>query len=271
MLKTRKYQLTLAQQDILFGRIPAKQFYLWDRSMIGDYVFALWNHLLGGISKQEMDVYENEFGGSIKEPEKLSFLAEVSCYVLLNDEPSQCKNRVENHRGNESESSIPLAYYEGIDDIHFDIFVRRLMPKKISKVLTLTWGQYDSEEVLWTMLNRVVTGNLIPSSVFYVTKEEMNNLSLDSPCIHIYRSEKDILHSYLLLQDMKFNSSTCSENINVFTNPLISSIYIPINIMNIPEKEKHLVDNDFNVLFYQNEYKRVTLAHLSKLQDVYFY
>jgi hypothetical protein len=31
--------------------------------MVGDYIFALWNHLLGGISAQEMEVYEDEFGG----------------------------------------------------------------------------------------------------------------------------------------------------------------------------------------------------------------
>jgi len=38
---------------------------------------------------------------------------------------------------------IPLAYYEGLDDMHFHIMVNMLM-KKISKVLVLTWGQYDN-------------------------------------------------------------------------------------------------------------------------------
>jgi deoxyadenosine/deoxycytidine kinase len=42
MLKTRVYQLRLAQQDIKHGRHPDKQFFFWDRSMIGDYTFALW-------------------------------------------------------------------------------------------------------------------------------------------------------------------------------------------------------------------------------------
>lgn len=59
MLKTRRFQLSNAQQDLKFGRIPPKQFYFWDRSLIGDYIFALWNHLLGGISKEEMVVYED--------------------------------------------------------------------------------------------------------------------------------------------------------------------------------------------------------------------
>jgi len=59
MLKTRRFQLSLAQHDSKHGRIPPKQFYFWDRSMVGDYIFALWNHLLGSISQQEMLVYED--------------------------------------------------------------------------------------------------------------------------------------------------------------------------------------------------------------------
>lgn len=46
------------------------------------------------------------------EPEKIDFLSQISCYVLLNDEPAHCKQRVENWRCNESESSIPLPYYQ---------------------------------------------------------------------------------------------------------------------------------------------------------------
>lgn len=59
MLKTRRFQLLLAQRDAKYGRVPARQFYFWDRSMVGDYIFALWNHLLGSISREEMDVYED--------------------------------------------------------------------------------------------------------------------------------------------------------------------------------------------------------------------
>jgi hypothetical protein len=53
-----------------------------------------------------------EFGGSMREPELVRFLSDVSCYILLDDEPAQCKERVELSRGNESESGIPLSYYE---------------------------------------------------------------------------------------------------------------------------------------------------------------
>ena len=59
MLKTRKFQQSLAQLDVQYGRNPPKEVCLWDRSMTGDYVFALWNHLTGGISQKEMAVYED--------------------------------------------------------------------------------------------------------------------------------------------------------------------------------------------------------------------
>lgn len=172
MLKTRRYQLALAQQDVKHGRIPPKQFYFWDRSMVGDYIFALWNHLLGGISKEEMIVYEDEFGGSMTEPEKIEFLSSISCYVLLNDEPSNCKDRVENLRCNESESSIPLSYYEGIDDVHFHLFVKCLLPKKIAPILVVNWGNYDNEKLLWESLAAIMTGETVTPNVFIVDKAE---------------------------------------------------------------------------------------------------
>jgi hypothetical protein len=59
MLKSRIFQLRLAQHDTKYGRVPHCSYFYWDRSMIGDYTFALLNHLTGGISKQEMDVYES--------------------------------------------------------------------------------------------------------------------------------------------------------------------------------------------------------------------
>jgi len=42
MLKSRIYQLRLAQHDAKHGRLPPIKNFFWDRSMIGDYIFALW-------------------------------------------------------------------------------------------------------------------------------------------------------------------------------------------------------------------------------------
>jgi len=156
MLKTRQFQLSLAKHDTKHGRLPPRQFYFWDRSMIGDYIFALLNHMLGSISPQEMAVYEDEFGGSINSLASISFFSAVDCYVLLNDEPASCKYRVENLRANQSESSIPLTYYENIDDIHYSLFVDHLLPLKIVKILFLTWGQYNDPKAIWELLLLIV-------------------------------------------------------------------------------------------------------------------
>ena len=48
----------------------------------------------------------------MKETENGDFSRNISCYVLLNDEPINCKKRVEDCRGNKSESCIPIGYYE---------------------------------------------------------------------------------------------------------------------------------------------------------------
>jgi len=269
MLKTRRYQLSLAQQDIKFGRVPPKQYYFWDRSMVGDYIFALWNHLLGGISKQEMDVYENEFGGSIKKPEDISFLSEVSCYIVLDDEPANCKHRVENFRGNASESSIPLDYYQGIDDIHFDIFIRRVIPNKISKVLVLSWGQYDSERELWDNLESVIQRE--SEDISSITVEENfdpNNAMVDEKTTKIYKTEQDILYSYTLFTT-KADDLVGKNELDALIQ--FRDVFIPQNIMEISENEKKVVENDFGVKFYHNEYKRVVMRHLSKSQALHFY
>jgi hypothetical protein len=47
------------------------------------------------------------------------------------------------------------------------------------------------------------------------------------------------------------------ENEQILSLQSVKQIYIPENIMQFTEKEKKVVENDFNVKFYRNEYKRV--------------
>jgi len=256
----------LAQQDMKFGRVPPKQYYFWDRSMVGDYIFALWNHLLGGISSQEMDVYEDEFGGSIKRLSEIKFLSDVSCYIYLNDEPRNCKHRVESCRGNESESAIPLEYYEGIDDIHFDLFVRRVIPNRISKVIVLTWGQYHNETDLWQKLEEVIIDKDSGAKItFHENSLDEEKVEKDAK---VYVNADDVLEIYNL-----FSQSQEPDTLNPKLKPLLAlkHVYIPEHIMQVTEREKKVVENDFDVKFYHNEYKRVVLFHLSRGQHVHFY
>jgi len=220
------------------------------------------------FQKQEMEVYEDEFGGSIKNVEDIRFLSEISTYVLLDDEPKNCKLRVESLRKNESESSIPIDYYEGIDDIHFDIFIRRIIPKRISKVLVLSWGQYDSEKELWDKLEEVLflKERNAPSTVIF--EENLNLLECNKENCKIYQTEGEVLASYRLFS-IEENMTECNEQ-QLKSLFRYQKIYISQNIMQISDR-KSIVQNDYNVWFYKNEYKRVVLRHLSHSQAIHFY
>jgi deoxyadenosine/deoxycytidine kinase len=259
MLKTRQYQLRLAQHDTKYGRIPPRQFYFWDRSMIGDYIFALLNHMLGSISQNELAVYEDEFGGSLKSLSSISFFSAVNCYVLLNDEPENCKYRVEQLRANQSESSIPLSYYENLDDLHYSLFVDHLLPLKIVKILFLTWGQYNDPKSVWDLLLNIIN---LKIELPYVKKTQ-SLPEKEDPLNLIYTTAEQIEEFY---KEMKFNED--SEKVK-YVQKTFKTVYVPMGIMTIhPEQIKV---NPYNINFYRNEYKRVVLWHLSQFQNVCFY
>jgi len=258
MLKTRQYQLRLAQHDTKYGRIPPRQFYFWDRSMIGDYIFALLNHMLGSISENELAVYEDEFGGSINSLASIYFFSAVNCYVLLNDEPENCKYRVEHLRGNQSESSIPLSYYENIDDLHYSLFVEHLLPLKIVKILFLTWGQYNDPKFVWDLLLNIITHK---KELPYVKKVTSLPENVD-PLNLIYRTCEEIEEFY---KEMK--QSEDSEKVK--WQKTFKTVYVPLGIMIIQPEQIRV--NPYHIIFYRNEFKRVVLWHLSQFQNVCFY
>lgn len=259
MLKSRIYQLRLAQHDAKHGRIPSRRFFYWDRSMIGDYTFALWNHLLGGISKQEMDVYESEFGGSVRALDQVAFMDDIDLFVFMDDEPARCKNRVETMRKNPSEQGIPIEYYQGLDDIHFHIFIE-MMIKRVSKVVVVTWGEYDDAVASQTVFQSIIEGKRQSPTVGRVDLSQIND---PSPNSLVYETDSDILSFYSLISEQ---SNELSQR-KTFEN-----VYIPSNIMTIPYEEKGIIlDHDYDITFYKNEYKRVVMWHLANFQNVYFY
>jgi deoxyadenosine/deoxycytidine kinase len=264
MLKSRIYQLRLAQHDTRHGRWPHRDLLFWDRSMIGDYTFALWNHLLGGISVQEMEAYESEFGGSVRQLDRIAFLRDIQLFVLMNDEPSRCKVRVEVNRKNASEQGIPLSYYEGLDDIHFHVFVE-LLRNRVAKVLVQPWGEYDDAETCRTLYEDAISGRIEGPKI---TDEPMNvkTLKASDPSVLIYRSDEDILKQYDLLSSAH---TMAIEELKAFRD-----VYVPRDVLQIDPKEKavnldHL--SPYNIKFYQNAFKRVVLFHLGHNQHVHFY
>jgi deoxyadenosine/deoxycytidine kinase len=269
MLKTRVYQLRLAQQDIKHGRHPDKQFFFWDRSMIGDYTFALWNHLLGSISREEMDVYESEFGGSMKEFDKIPFLKDIGLFVYLNDEPAQCKFRVEQHRKNDSEQGIPLPYYEGIDDMHFHLFIFKLFTNPNRSAVVLNWGQYNDAENTLDLFRNVLDGKIKAPTVQIVSKADVQAAKAASrrsdASYKFYKTEAEILAAF---EEIKGEDQI--DNMNE-VKPAYEEVYIPMDLLTIPSEEKNIVENDYDLTFYRNEFKRVVLYHLAHFENVKLY
>jgi deoxyadenosine/deoxycytidine kinase len=259
MLKSRIYQLRLAQHDAQHGRVPTRKYFYWDRSMIGDYTFALWNHLLGGISKQEMEVYESEFGGSVRALDKIEFMNDIDLFVFMDDEPKRCKDRVEHLRKNPSEQGIPIDYYNGLDDIHFHIFVE-MMIKNVSKVVVVTWGEYDDPVGTQNLFQSIIQGKKRSPIVGRV---DISEISDPSPNSLVYETESDLMTFYGLI---------CDQAAELTQRKSYENVYIPSNVMTISHEAKGIIsDHDYDITFYQNEYKRVVMWHLANFQNVYFY
>lgn len=266
MLKSRIYQLRLAQHDTKHGRWPHRELLFWDRSMIGDYTFALWNHLLGGISKNEMEAYESEFGGSVRQMDKIAFLKDIQLFVLMNDEPSRCKTRVEVNRKNASEQGIPLPYYEGLDDIHFHVFVE-LLRSKCAKVLIQPWGEYDDAELCKSIYEDAIYGrSALPSIVDEPAGLNLSMLTSSDPSVLIYKNDEEVNTQYKLL------SSAHSVAIDALR--AYKDVYIPRDILRVDLASKEVVKEHwepYNIKFYENAYKRVVLFHLGHNQNIHFY
>lgn len=254
MLKSRIYQMRLAQCNKKYTQKEYPEMFIWERSMLGDYVFALWNHLLGNITKDEMDTYESEFGGSIKNIESLSFLKDVDLFILLNGDPSHCKLRNDNGI-QETEKGIPESYYEGLDDIYFHVFIN-MMKHNISKVLIKGSQSLEDPKVKENFFTEIASNAVKVPCVYQ--HQKMDKVA-DS---FFYEGESCIMAAYNeVVKD------------NDFTGP-IKEVYIPYNIMEIHPEEKGVnkdISEAYQVTFYRNEFKRVVLWHLSKNHDVHLY
>jgi len=188
--------------------------------------------------------------------------------VYLNDEPENCKYRVENLRGNKSESNIPIAYYEGIDDIHFALFVQRLIPSKLVPVLVLTWGQYHDPKVLWNIFLEIVAKKKEGCKAEYLQTIPSD---IDKSTQFVYDSEESVVSFYDIIKSFRREQEHVTETRESKERQQFKTVYIPSDIMTISPKEKGVVENDFGIIFYKNEFKRVVLWHLSQGQRICFY
>lgn len=253
MLMVRKNQLNYAK---MHNAYPDKEkLYFWDRSMLGDHMFALWNHLKGSISAEQMRSYEHDAGGSLACMREIGHLKEVGLFVLLNSEPVDCKRRAESVRGHKEESGIPLSYYQGIDDMHFYTFVFGLIEQQLSKVLILNWGEYDTNEQVLPRLEAALQRDAPQPRVDRIPHAPSASAT-GKLGVLTYKTDQDVLSSYSVLSSLA----------------PVKTVYIPSNIMIVdPASKEVTMPSEFNITFYHNAYKRVVLHHLSQNSRVVFY
>jgi len=253
MLKTRQYQFALAKLD---KTMASEKVCLWDRTMIGDYIFALWNHLTGSINAKEMRVYEKEFGASFANLKDAKFIDTVDVFVFLDDEPENCKRKVENERKHEAENAILLSYYEGIDDLHFAIYLKLM--STTTKVVVTTWDQYK----IYTNAKQTIFENLISNKQFgsvSFTEAEPRNVD------EIYSDSAKIKTDYKKLKSSSLDLSLGQQRRVAFSTQL----------MRVSPSEKGIVEEHMaeypDLIFYKNEYKRLVAHYLSHGYKVIFY
>lgn len=282
MLKTRKYQAELSKillsgmltsgrstTDHITSSVGNKSLTptdhtpspssigVWDRSMVGDHIFALWNYLQGSISEAEMKVYEAEAGGSFTDSSVWpQFSDSVSIFLYLDDHPDRCKQRTEK-RGVKAEREIPIDYYTGIDDIHFHVFTRIIIPYRIEiPVVIASWEQYECKDLTDDYVHEWLQGVLQSAGcrIGYIEKRPQ-----DPECV-VYDTEDDIIRMY----NSVYRDGEIGE--------IISKVYIHRDIMIIerPDVIKERSDR-YNITYYRNEYKRVVMYHLSVGSHIIFY
>lgn len=203
-----------------------------------------------------------ELGGTLSDFNKFPFLKDIGLFVYLYDEPSECKFRVERIRKHESEKNIPLSYYEGIDALHFFVFIFKVFTNPQRRAIVLAWGQYHDARNTLDLFRKVLAGDVQTATVAIVSITDVprdNNYC--GPLWRHYSSEADI----------KDAAAKIRGHYDKEKRPKYKQVFIPMDILTMPTKEKNAVENDYHILFYQDEFKLVVLDHLAHFEDVKLY
>lgn len=160
-LQTRQLQLRKAQQKrVEYTKMQENKLVVWDRSILGDYIFTVCNYMLGSISDSELEAYQSEFVYNGDWSQELQHLNYV---VFLFDEPENCKKRVEEQRQHMSERAIPLAYYDSLDQVHFSVFLELLQDPPATLVF-IPWGNFHQAEDVLELLREAKQPSVVWSS-----------------------------------------------------------------------------------------------------------
>ncbi|CAE8654916.1 unnamed protein product, partial [Polarella glacialis] len=109
MLSTRMASMDMAMKNAIRRSVL-------DRSILGDYVFAVKNRMDGNISSDEWEAYEE-----IRDSRGFSRLAKSpACVLFLDAGPEVCHHRMSQVRKHEAESGVPLEYLDGLDSVYIN-------------------------------------------------------------------------------------------------------------------------------------------------------
>jgi hypothetical protein len=182
--------------------------------------------------------------------------------------PVACKFRVEQHRKNESEQGIPLPYYVGIDDIHFSILIA-LLEKRAARVLVKNWGDYrDEERVLRDIATVLHNDKLLPEVKFVA------HVPASSRNVFVYQTADQVRATYASITAAQDSDVDPSVSAHLQSLKQCRSIYVPKQLMTVDPATKGVNEEHrkrYDINFYENEYKRVVMWHLSQLHHVNFY
>ena len=264
VLQTRKYQLQLA---LRLPPLQPEKIHTWDRSMVGDYMFALVNYLDGAISEKELEAYQGEIDGSFLEFEKIKWLNYIDSFVWLSDEPDACKRRVEKQRKNPNEMGIPIGYYVALDDMHFAFF-KKLMQLKDKDVRVLCWGQYNTVDDALKRMASPLRGSI------HEVKTKDNALSkaqeLGFACVRLLDSDDAITNEYSSMHNLYQSSDSFISKSSELVDNTVEAILINAGAMH----GTHTTLKDPKILgiqVYRNEFKRVVCSYLSHHRTIIFY
>jgi len=124
---------------------------LLDRSILGDYAFALWNAAIGNLDAEQWALYQEQAGSSIAACLQRCPPDEVSI-VFLYDTASECQAR----QAERDSTAVDAAYMLGLESAHFVVLA--CVPTTY-KLIELQWSEYANQAAAPTVFDALLDGD----------------------------------------------------------------------------------------------------------------
>jgi len=252
MLKNRLYQMIDASRKAR----AEEQLVLMDRGALGDTCFAKYNYLQGMMDDQEFEIYNHLCSSE----DFLTTAADnVDALVYLDVAPEDCLHRVRNMRMTAAEQEIPIEYFQGLDDMYFELMLGILRAGQ-TPVLVMRWGSFGCTKTLLQRLEETINGERKVPKVFYTHDEHTDEVGESYPAATYDEEEAiDEMQAVLLAPggDAEGESSEAPPLVKVRWNMCL-------------EKKAHLSAAE-GFVFHSEAYKRVVMFHLAQGHNVQFY